>query len=159
LYYRIQGLTLTLPPLRERADRKALIQFLLKQELPDDASVTIDDELMAALEQHRWPGNIRQLRNVLRTMVVLRNNDVLTRECLPADFFGNKNVAGAVIPPPEPHTLRNPLESAEREALIQELKLAGWNLSKVAKQLKLSRNTLYRKLDRLGIETASRNDY
>jgi sigma-54 dependent transcriptional regulator, acetoin dehydrogenase operon transcriptional activator AcoR len=159
LYYRIQGLTLTLPPLRERADRRALIQFLLKQELPTDTSVTVDDELMAALEQHRWPGNIRQLRNVLRTMVVLRNSDVLTCECLPADFFGNKNVAGAVIPPPAPHTLRNPLEAAERDALIQELKLAGWNLSKVAKQLKLSRNTLYRKLDRLGIETASRKNY
>ena len=114
---------------------------------------------MAALEQHRWPGNIRQLRNVLRTMVVLRNSDVLTRECLPADFFSGKNVAGAVMPPSIPAALRNPLESAERDALIQELKMAGWNLSKVAKQLKLSRNTLYRKLHRLGIETASRENY
>ncbi|NMM04739.1 sigma-54-dependent Fis family transcriptional regulator [Polaromonas sp.] len=159
LYYRIQGLTLTLPPLRERADRRALIQFLLTQELPADACVTIDDDLMAALEQHRWPGNIRQLRNVLRTMVVLRNSDILTRECLPANFFGSKNVAGALIPPPAPNALRNPLESAERDALIQELKMAGWNLSKVAKQLKLSRNTLYRKLHRLGIETPSRENY
>ena len=159
LYYRIQGLTLTLPPLRERADRRALIQFLLTQELPVDASVTIDDDLMAALEQHRWPGNIRQLRNVLRTMVILRNSDILTRECLPANFFGNRNVAGALMPPPAPNVLRNPLESAERDALIQELKMAGWNLSKVAKQLKLSRNTLYRKLHRLGIEIASRENY
>ena len=159
LYYRIQGLTLTLPPLRERADRGALIQFLLTQELPADANVTIDGELMAALTQHRWPGNIRQLRNVLRTMMVLRNSDVLTRECLPADFFSGRNVAGAVVPQPVLDTLRNPLESAEREALVQELKMAGWNLSKVAKQLKLSRNTLYRKLHRLGIETASRENY
>ena len=160
LYYRIQGLTLTLPPLRERADRRALIQFLLKQELlADAAKVTMDDGLMAALEQHRWPGNIRQLRNVLRTLVVLRNSDVLTRECLPADFFGGKHVAGVAMPPPVPGTLRNPLESAERDALIRELKTAGWNLSKVAKQLKLSRNTLYRKLNRLGIESASRENY
>jgi sigma-54 dependent transcriptional regulator, acetoin dehydrogenase operon transcriptional activator AcoR len=159
LYYRIQGLTLTLPPLRERADRNALIEFLLKQELPADADVSIDDALMAALAQHRWPGNIRQLRNVLRTMVVLRNSDVLTCECLPTDFFGNKHVATAAIVSTPLHSLRNPLESAEHDALIKELKLAGWNLSKVAKQLKLSRNTLYRKLDRLGIDTASRTNY
>lgn len=63
------------------------------------------------------------------------------------------------MPPPVPGTLRNPLESAERDALIRELKTAGWNLSKVAKQLKLSRNTLYRKLNRLGIESASRENY
>ena len=52
-----------------------------------------------------------------------------------------------------------PISAAERDALIQELKMAGWNLSKVAKQLKLSRNTLYRKLHRLGIETPSRENY
>ncbi|MEO5660286.1 MAG: sigma-54-dependent Fis family transcriptional regulator [Polaromonas sp.] len=159
LYYRIQGLTLTLPPLRERADRRDLIDFLLKQELAPDAKVTIDESLMAALDQHRWPGNIRQLRNVLRTMVVLRNSDVLTKDCLPADFFSGKNSSVTASPPTAPDRLRNPLESAEREALIQELKMARWNLSKVAKQLKLSRNTLYRKLDRLGIETASRENY
>jgi sigma-54 dependent transcriptional regulator, acetoin dehydrogenase operon transcriptional activator AcoR len=159
LYYRIQGLTLTLPPLRERADRRALILYLLKDELPVDTSVNLDDDLMAALEQHRWPGNIRQLRNVLRAMVVLRNSDILTRECLPADFFSDKNNACVVIPSTVLNNPLNPLESAERNALIYELKMAKWNLSKVAKQLNLSRNTLYRKLNRLGISTASRERY
>lgn len=159
LYYRIQGLTLTLPPLRERTDRRDLIEFLLKQEMAADDNVTIDDGLMALLEQHHWPGNIRQLRNVLRTMIVLRDADILTKECLPADFVVDKSVTAAVMPLFIPGSFLNPLESAERDALIQELKMARWNLSKVAKQLKLSRNTLYRKLDRLGIETASRENY
>ena len=160
LYYRIQGLTLTLPPLRERGDRRALIQFVLKQELPADVKVTIDDVLMDALERHRWPGNIRQLRNVLRTMVALRNGDVLTVENLPGDFFIGRPLSDQVTtPPPAPENALNPLESAERDALIQELKMSRWNLSKVAKQLKLSRNTLYRKLERLDIKIASRENY
>ena len=160
LYYRIQGLTLTLPPLRERGDRRQLIHFVLKQELPADAKVSIDERLMDALERHRWPGNIRQLRNVLRTMVALRNNDVLTIDNLPGDFFIGRPVVDQVTTPSmAPETTLNPLESAERDALIQELKMSRWNLSKVAKQLKLSRNTLYRKLERLDIKIASRENY
>ena len=159
LYYRIQGLTLTLPPLRERADRRALIQFVLQQEQPSDVKVGIDDALMDALERHRWPGNIRQLRNILRTMVALRNGDVLTVENLPNDFFiGRPPLDQIATPLPALQNSLNPLESAERDALIRELKMARWNLSKVAKQLKLSRNTLYRKLERLDIKIASREN-
>ena len=160
LYYRIQGLTLTLPPLRERGDRRALIQFVLKQEIPEDAKVVINEALMDALDRHRWPGNIRQLRNVLRTMVALRDSDVLTVACLPSDFFAGRHRDDLVISTaPVSENLLNPLESAERDALIQELKMSRWNLSRVAKQLKLSRNTLYRKLERLDIKIASRENY
>ena len=159
LYYRIQGLTLTLPPLRERGDRRQLIEFVLRQELPADARVRIDSQLMDALERHRWPGNVRQLRNVLRTMVALRNSDVLTVDCLPADFATCRRTTDPVALPPVSENSLNPLESAERDALIQELKMSRWNLSKVAKQLKLSRNTLYRKLERLDIKIASRENY
>jgi transcriptional regulator of acetoin/glycerol metabolism len=154
LYYRIQGVTLTLPPLRERADRKALIQFVLEQESIDD-TVTISDELMDILDHHRWPGNIRQLRNVLRVMVALRDGNVLTRECLPANFFAEPR-ADPATPGPVTSSRLNPLELAEREALIQELRISHWNLSKLARQLKVSRNTLYRKLERLDINVALR---
>jgi sigma-54 dependent transcriptional regulator, acetoin dehydrogenase operon transcriptional activator AcoR len=153
LYYRIQGLTLTLPPLRERTDRKALIGFLLDHEQADDDNVTIDEALLLALDRHRWPGNIRQLRNVLRTMLALRNSDILTIDCLPPDLFDSKDINKSPTASSEVNNNLNPLESAERSALIHELNLAHWNVSKLAKQLKVSRNTLYRKLDRLGIKT------
>ncbi len=155
LYYRIQGVTLTLPPLRERTDRKELIQFVLEQESTDDAVVTISAPLMEILERHQWPGNIRQLRNVLRVMTALRDGNVLTPECLPADFLtGPKSDPAASAPITS--SLLNPLELAEREALIQELRISHWNLSKLARQLKVSRNTLYRKLERLDINVTSR---
>ena len=159
LYYRIHGLTLQLPPLRDRGDRRALIYFILKQEMPLDAPAKIDGALMDALERHRWPGNIRQLRNVLRTMVALRDSDVLTVDCLPPDFFASRPLAGKIVPKSVPASILNPLETAEREALIQELKISHWNLSKVAAQLKFSRNTLYRKLERLDIKLALRDSY
>ena len=159
LYYRIQGLTLTLPPLRERGDRRALIALILKQEMPLDAQVKIDGALMDALARHSWPGNIRQLRNVLRTMVALRDTDVLSVDCLPSDFFAGPPLKCTIAPIAAPSSLLNPLETAERQALIEELKLSQWNLSKVAAQLKLSRNTLYRKLERLHINIASRDSY
>ena len=159
LYYRIQGVTLTLPALRDRGDRRALIKTIVKQEQPQGVNVDVDDLLLDALERHSWPGNIRQLRNVLRTMIALRNNDVLSVECLSPDFAASMPNAASIATTAMPTSVLNPLELAERDALIQELKTARWNLSKVAAQLKLSRNTLYRKLERLDIKIAMRDHY
>lgn len=159
LYYRIHGVSLQLPPLRERGDRRALIYLVLKQELSADEQVRIDGALMDVLEQYRWPGNIRQLRNVLRTMVALRASDVLTVDSLPPDFFARGPLEEKIPAKPTLAGLFNPLETAERAALIQELKKSRWNLSKVAAQLQLSRNTLYRKLERLDIKPALRDSY
>ena len=152
LYYRLQGLTLTMPPLRERGDRRQLILHLLKREQAGCAEVTMTPELLTALEQYRWPGNIRQLRNVLRTMVALRDSDVLTVDDLPPEI----RQCGRRPPVPEQREQQeaglNPLKSAEREALLQVLRHARWNISTVARQLGVGRNTLYRKLERLNID-------
>lgn len=160
LFYRIQGLALTLPPLRERADRRELIRLVLKQETPNDATVTMDSALEGLLMRHSWPGNIRQLRNVLRVMVALRDSDVLTPRNVPEGFLAEEVVHEPAQLPnaPEQEEL-NPIELAERSALIQELKSSHWNLSKLAKQLKISRNTLYRKLERLDIQPTLRDQY
>jgi transcriptional regulator of acetoin/glycerol metabolism len=151
LYYRLQGLTLTMPPLRERSDRRQLILHLLKREQTGGAEVTMTPALLTSLEQYRWPGNIRQLRNVLRTMVALRDADVLTIDDLPPEIRQCTQQ-----PAPEqreqPHAGLNPVKSAEREALLQVLKQARWNISTVARQLGVGRNTLYRKMERLNID-------
>jgi len=61
LYYRLQGVTITLPPLRERADRRALIRHLAGEESDEGSPVEIDEQLLALLDRQRWPGNVRQL--------------------------------------------------------------------------------------------------
>jgi transcriptional regulator of acetoin/glycerol metabolism len=153
LYYRLQGLTLTMPPLRERGDRRQLIAHLLSREQAGCGPLSMTPELLAALDQYRWPGNIRQLRNVLRTMVALRNADVLDVEDLPPEI--RKSSPQPPMPASahrgEGESCLNPLKQAEREALLQVLEQARWNISTVARQLGVGRNTLYRKLDRLEI--------
>jgi transcriptional regulator of acetoin/glycerol metabolism len=163
LFYRIQGITLTLPPLRERADRLQLIHHVLKQEAPADETLRLDSALQDILMRHSWPGNIRQLRNVLRVLVAMREGTILTPKYLPDDFLAAVENTGAAATgsaqPTDQEAVLNPLEMAERNALIQELKNAHWNVSRLAKQLQISRNTLYRKLERLDIQTALRDQY
>ena len=171
LYYRLQGVTFTMPPLRERFDRAALIRQLALEESDAGCPVEIDDGLLALLERQRWPGNLRQLRHLLRTMIALRESNRLTVHDLPPDYRGQPaDAAPAGLAGADPAVLAtaaaapaaasgtkpepglNPFECAEREVLLQELKRHQWNLSGVARELNISRNTLYRKLQRLNIE-------
>jgi transcriptional regulator of acetoin/glycerol metabolism len=155
LFYRLHGVSIAMPPLRARADRRALILHLAGQESEGDGAVVLDEPLLAALDQHPWPGNIRQLRHVLRSMIALRETNQLTLADLPPDGALQRKPVAAATPvavadiPAE--SKLNPLESAEREALLQELTRHGWNMSTLARQLKISRNTLYRKVQRLNI--------
>jgi transcriptional regulator of acetoin/glycerol metabolism len=154
LYYRLQELPLTMPPLRERGDRRQLIEHLLRSEQTDCGELLMTPELMDALDQYRWTGNVRQLRNVLRTMVALRRADLLTLADLRPDIVRTRQ--GAAGTTAGGHAAAGmpaqSLKSAEREALLQVLKRAHWNISTVARELVAGRNTLYRKLERLNID-------
>jgi transcriptional regulator of acetoin/glycerol metabolism len=163
LFYRLHGVSITMPPLRQRTDRRELIEHLAVQESESDSVVVLAEPLLAALEQHPWPGNIRQLRHLLRGMIALRETDLLTLADLPHDFVLQGGTmpaaaddtqeadADAAGDQPPPNSALNPLECAERQALVQELTRHGWNMSTLARQLKISRNTLYRKVQRLNI--------
>lgn len=159
LYYRINGLSITLPPLRQRCDLGALIQILLEIEHAGD--VKLIPELMALFQQHPWPGNIRQLHNVLRTALALAADDTgsvvnLTVECLTQDFLEDMpaatmdalSAAGSAARPALGDTGLDALASHAIRAAMQQH--AG-NVSAVARQLGISRNTLYRKLKALGL--------
>jgi transcriptional regulator of acetoin/glycerol metabolism len=144
LYYRLNGLELKLPALRERGDRALLIRKLLTAE-SDGANVGMTEAAFAALDAYSWPGNIRQLRNVLRAAVALCEDCTIGIEDLPAE------IASLALPSP----LRSPIASlaqAERNALLRQLDRHGWNISSTAAQLGVSRNTLYRKLHKHNIQ-------
>ncbi len=151
LFYRLQGLMLTLPRLCERKDRRALIRHIFAQEAAATPAVALSDELIDALCAHPWPGNIRQLRNVLRAMIALRAGDRLGVADLPSDYGLGVGPAEPAAPSPETDSL-NPLGRAEREALLRELEREQGNISHVARKLGVSRNTLYRKMLRLRIK-------
>jgi transcriptional regulator of acetoin/glycerol metabolism len=157
LFYRLQGLVLPLPPLRERQDKAALIRHIFAQEVAATPSVTLSEDLVEALCAHSWPGNIRQLRNVMRGMIAMRTSDRLDIGNLPSDYGIGVPVTETPSRELSPETQSlNPLEKAERAALLREIDLHHGNISRVASKLSIGRNTLYRKMRRLGIAFPAR---
>lgn len=145
LYYRLNGLTLSLPPLRERSDLNELVARLLKAEAPERA-LRVDDEVVAAFGRYRWPGNVRQLANVVRTAVALLDDgeDVVT-VALVGDEVREAPGAASLEPAsaaPPSGDLRQLAEARIRETLAA----VGGNISEAARRLGVSRNTLYRRL-------------
>lgn len=163
LYYRLNGLEIELPALRERSDKSQLLDFILAEEAGEQ-SVSLEPAARRALLDFAWPGNVRQLRNVLRTLVALCDDGCIRQSELPATIVG-----AAVRLPDVPRNsglsepplcgaspLRqgegeSPLEDAERSALLVTLEKHRWHMTHVAAQLGVSRNTLYRKLRKHGI--------
>jgi len=145
LYYRLNGITLELPLLRERTDKRELIGTLLREETLPCAVPSIDDEAMDRLLAHPWPGNIRQLRNALRTAVALAGDGkCIGLQHLPHEIAELGEDAAAATGPADDES--SPLRCAERDALLRELERMHWNISRTAKVLGMSRNTLYRKV-------------
>jgi len=150
VFYRLQGLVLTLPRFHERADKHALIRHLFAQEAADAPSASLSERLVEALCAHRWPGNLRQLRNALRAMIARRSSDKLDLADLPWDYSLGAIPAQAEAAPGGKRAL-NALGRAEREALVRELERERGNISHVARNLGVSRNAVYRKMQRLRI--------
>jgi transcriptional regulator of acetoin/glycerol metabolism len=152
LFYRLQGLVLTLPRFHERADKHALIRHLFAQEAADTQSLSLSERLIEALCAHRWPGNLRQLRNALRAMIARRSCDRLDLDDLPSDYSLGAR-PGEAEPAPSDTRALNALGKAERAALLRELELERGNISHVARNLGVSRNAVYRKMHRLRISS------
>jgi transcriptional regulator of acetoin/glycerol metabolism len=168
LYYRLNGIALHLPPLRERSDRLDLMRHLLAEESGQEAAPTFSPDAVQALLRYPWPGNIRQLRNVLRIASALCDGDTIECQHLPAEILrGTDRAQAQRAPAPDADAAAVPeIDQAEAEALAQFnaiqrnerdtilglLHKHRWNISTVARSLSVSRNTLYRKMHRLHIK-------
>lgn len=152
LYYRINGLTVQLPALRERSDFVALAQRLLADLATEQGlgfEVQMAPDLLARLAAYAWPGNLRQLANVLRTACAMlaEGEDTLGWEHMPDDLVQALTAAPAPAqnePAASPVPLN--LQQLSRTAIDQALQAARGNMSQAARQLGISRQTLYRKL-------------
>jgi transcriptional regulator of acetoin/glycerol metabolism len=141
----LNGLEVALPALRERSDKSQLLDFLLAEEAGGE-TILIEEPARQALLAFNWPGNVRQLRNVLRTLAALCDEGRIGVDDLPAMI---RQVRVAVL---QPDVSEHPLEDAERVALLKTLEQTRWHMTHTAEQLGVSRNTLYRKLRKHGIE-------
>lgn len=145
LYYRLNGITLELPALAARRDKEALIRKCIASEIPAGSSASIEGAALDRLASYNWPGNIRELRNTIRTALAICENSVIRLGDLPAEITHPGRQAAA------PSEQDISLEHAEREALLRVIEMNDWVMSHVATQLGISRNTLYRKIKRHGI--------
>jgi transcriptional regulator of acetoin/glycerol metabolism len=165
LYYRINGLTVTLPPLRERDDFDAVLHGMLTRIGADMGRSRVDSVhpgLLRALRQHTWPGNLRQLHGVLRTACALLPAEAtgLDWSHLPHDTVEELQALAAAAPPSASSTSPTSpadasaadlsLRKASSQVIRQVLQATGGNLSESARRLGISRNTLYRWLRKHG---------
>ncbi|VVN75726.1 Acetoin catabolism regulatory protein [Pseudomonas fluorescens] len=146
LYYRLNGLEIGLPALRERTDKSQLLDFLLAEEAGGQR-LFISPAAREALLDFAWPGNVRQLRNVLRTLAALCDGGRIGLEDLPAMIRQARPAQVTGVEAPSEF----PLDDAERLALLNALAQTRWHMTHTAEQLGVSRNTLYRKLRKHGI--------
>jgi transcriptional regulator with PAS, ATPase and Fis domain len=143
LYYRLNGLVVKLPPLRERSDLEAIVAGMLAAEA---GSRRVSDQVLRLLRRHPWPGNLRQLGNLLRTAALMAgDDDEIGLEHLPDDFLDDLDDmsdmdAAGTVPGPQK------LDDLELSAILRTLDAHGGNVSAAARALGVSRNTIYRRL-------------
>ncbi len=154
LYYRLNGMTLQLPLLRDRTDKAELIRSILHEENTGQESIEIAEDARRKLIEFDWPGNIRQLRNALRTASALCRDGVIRLSNLPQEILDTEPRAMIDKAPADVESATAPavvlpgtvLREAECAALVRELEKMHWNISRTAQALGVSRNTLYRKI-------------
>jgi transcriptional regulator of acetoin/glycerol metabolism len=154
LYFRLNGVTIVLPPLRDRKDRKMLIRNILASE-SGGRNMKISPDALEALLTAPWPGNIRELRNALRYAQAVNESGTIGVENLPLRNTSRfptsdwKTPSASDAPPGMASS--QPDESEERLIMLEVLTRANWNISKASRQLGVSRPTLYKKMKQHGV--------
>jgi len=151
LYYRINVVSLTIPPLRERLrDIEPLIEHFIgrfNQEHHRQVKGISRDALQLCL-RHPWPGNVRELENVIERAVILTPGEFIIPESLPAPL--QVGLAPAAVPAGD-LTLEEALDRAERQILLRTLERCNWSRQLSARALAVSRTTLFNKMRRFGL--------
>lgn len=170
LYYRINGVHLRLPPLRDRKeDISALLEFFFKKyaSLFERPEPRVSDSTMSLLLGHSWPGNIRELENVARKIVALGNEELATLDLAAESAKGagpnggakhSENGHAAPGPRPLKEAAREASRQAERILILNQLERTRWNRKKTARDLQISYKALLYKLKQLGLDGPGRPD-
>jgi DNA-binding NtrC family response regulator len=145
LFFRLDGITLTIPPLRERIPEIAPLcrAFLARacKEMDRPRVPALSDEAITALERYPWPGNVRELRNVIDRAVVLCTSDRIEVDQLPPRIRTHD----------APHAAADPTATGERERILAALDACLWNQTHAAAKLGMARRTLINRIEEYGI--------
>jgi len=160
LYYRLHVVPIHLPPLRERGDDITMIaRHLLKEYAKEEGKAfdSFDDDVEVVFRQYNWPGNVRQMQNVLRNIVVLNSGEQVSMNLLPPplDNVLAESQISRSVPLSDPVGEKTkssswseevrPLWQVEKEAIEQAIEKSGGNIPRAAAMLEVSPSTIYRK--------------
>ena len=149
LYFRLNGMTLTIPPLRERPRDLPILARAFVTSLARGRAPEISEPAMAVLRAHGWPGNVRELRNVIERALLLCDGRTLLPEHLPPPVPVVADDAEPALPAAAP-AARGP-DGDERTRILAALAACGGNQSRAARQLGISRKVLVARLDSYGV--------
>jgi two-component system, NtrC family, response regulator HydG len=154
LYHRLNEFAIIVPPLRERKeDIKVFAKFFLvkaNEELQKNVK-SIPEEIMEYFLNYSWPGNIREVKNVIRRAVLLSPENAIEKASLPHEIINDMIQKEIMIP--DEHDLKGQAEKTEREIIISMLQKTRYNKSRAAKLLNIDRKTLYNKIKLYNILT------
>lgn len=154
LFYRLNVVPITMPPLRTRSmDVPALVQYFLKILSPDAASVPkIAPATMAVLTSYTWPGNVRQLRNLVEWVIIMHPGKIIVPDMLPPELTKGDTLDSNVMDKAVTLPLRQARELFEKNYLSSQLMRFSGNVSRTADFVGMERSALHRKLKSLGVE-------
>lgn len=158
LYYRVSGLNLELPPLRDRTDKEILFSEIHRRLRNEQQNFELSEEIVDLFKQHPWPGNIRQLVSVLQIALALAENDSIEAWHLPDDFFADIRQQQKTDTATQKPITESPIHSdkiikskTDSDTLLAVYRRNNGNISRTAAELGMSRNTLYKRLKALGL--------
>jgi transcriptional regulator with PAS, ATPase and Fis domain len=170
LLYRVNGIQISLPPLRERVEDIEPIAAHLLRQLAGANAPQLTGDALDALRAYRWPGNVRQLRNCLERAVLLANDGIITVNELPPEVLRPAVASGAISQGAATVALNvagdnglsaaggaAPLREVERQQILNALEQTGWHRGKTAELLGISPSTLYRRLRDYNLERRLQN--
>jgi len=147
LYYRLSVVPIRVPALRERPhDIRLLADYFLEDFCARNnfKRKHLDEMVFSVLESYPWPGNARELRNVVERMAILTPGERLTRDCIPVEIRVQREAGPK-------STIQEARESAEREHILRALEESNWNVSGAARTLGMERTNLHKRIRALGL--------
>ena len=140
LFYRLNVINIKLPPLRERKEDIPMLTYYYVQKIcqqMNKPSLKVSKAVMKTLTKYDWPGNVRELINVIENAVVFTESNEITADVLPSYLTENTNSTTIYT---------GNLKQQEQAIILNTLEKNDWNISKSARELGISRNTLYKKI-------------
>ena len=145
LYFRLNGITLAIPPLRDRRDEIESLAKAFIRRFSEPPFPALSDEALSVLRTYDWPGNVRELRNVMERATVLSGDGPIVPKHFPTEVRGE----GGTKPD---GSLKSELDAIERQRIVDALAACDGNQTKAAEKLGIARRTLIKRLDQYGIE-------